>query len=61
MDYDYYYNQRNTSNQLNPNNDAFWKCRGYSRRPNNWKGNKNNILYIMLSSIVTLYSYRGMV
>ena len=25
------------SNMKNPNNDAYWKLRGYEKRPNNWK------------------------
>ncbi len=24
-------------NQLNPNNDAFWRARGFSKRPADWK------------------------
>ena len=24
-------------NQLNPNNDAFWRARGFSKRPDDWK------------------------
>ncbi|PTT16897.1 hypothetical protein DBR27_01835 [Flavobacterium sp. HMWF030] len=27
----------NRSNQLNPNNDSYWKSRGYSERPDNWE------------------------
>ena len=26
----------NHSNQLNPNNDAYWQSRGYDERPDNW-------------------------
>ena len=26
----------NHSNQLNPNNDAYWQSRGYDTRPDNW-------------------------
>lgn len=26
----------NHSNQLNPNNDAYWTSRGYDEKPNNW-------------------------
>jgi len=26
----------NHANQLNPNNDAFWKARGLDKRPENW-------------------------
>ena len=29
-------NQHNHQNQLNPNNDAYWKSRGYKKRPDNW-------------------------
>ncbi|XP_023023980.1 uncharacterized protein isoform X2 [Leptinotarsa decemlineata] len=25
------------SNENNPNNDAFWRLRGYSERPDNWR------------------------
>ncbi|MBC8757310.1 hypothetical protein H2O64_21755 [Kordia sp. YSTF-M3] len=28
---------RNRSIQLNPNNEAFWKCRGRKKRPKDWK------------------------
>lgn len=31
-------NHDNRANQLNPKNDAYWKLRGYDKRPNN----KNN-------------------
>ena len=24
-------------NQLNPNNDAFWRARGFQKRPDDWK------------------------
>ena len=27
----------NRSNQLNPNNDAYWQARGYVKRPSDWK------------------------
>ena len=27
----------NRSNQMNPNNDAFWQARGWSARPADWK------------------------
>lgn len=27
----------NHSNQLNPNNDAFWDSRGYDGRPDSWE------------------------
>lgn len=26
----------NRSNQLNPNNDAYWEARGYEGRPDDW-------------------------
>ena len=26
----------NDSNQLNPNNDAYWTSRGYDERPDDW-------------------------
>jgi len=26
----------NHSNQLNPNNDAYWESRGYDERPDGW-------------------------
>lgn len=26
----------NHSNQLNPNNDAYWQSRSYDERPDNW-------------------------
>ena len=26
----------NHSNQLNPNNDAYWTSRGYDERPDDW-------------------------
>lgn len=26
----------NRSNQLNPNNDAYWQSRGFDERPNDW-------------------------
>lgn len=26
----------NRSNQLNPNNDAYWQSRGEDRRPEDW-------------------------
>lgn len=28
--------QDNHSNQLNPNNDAYWESRGYDERPEDW-------------------------
>ncbi len=27
----------NRSNQMNPNNDAYWQARGWSARPADWK------------------------
>jgi hypothetical protein len=27
----------NHSNQLNPNNDEYWGCRGYDDRPDDWE------------------------
>jgi hypothetical protein len=27
----------NHSNQLNPNNDAYWESRGYDERPDDWE------------------------
>jgi hypothetical protein len=27
----------NHSDQLNPNNDAYWESRGYDDRPENWE------------------------
>lgn len=36
----------NHSNQLNPNNDAYWTSRGYDKRPDDWDdedfGNQGN-------------------
>ncbi|MBB3291697.1 hypothetical protein FHT39_000336 [Mitsuaria sp. BK045] len=29
--------QNNRSDQLNPNNDAYWQSRGDSLRPNDWE------------------------
>ena len=28
----------NRSDQLNPNNDAYWQSRGEDERPNDWEG-----------------------
>lgn len=28
---------KNHSDQLNPNNSAFWQSRGYPGRPSNWQ------------------------
>ena len=30
-------NGDNRSNQMNPNNDAYWRARGWNARPNDWK------------------------
>lgn len=30
------HNDDNHSNQLNPNNDAYWQSRGYDDRPDDW-------------------------
>jgi len=30
-------NQDNHSNQMNPNNDAYWESRGWEERPDDWK------------------------
>ena len=27
----------NHSNQMNPNNDAYWQARGYNERPDDWE------------------------
>ena len=27
----------NHSNQMNPNNDAYWQSRGYDERPDDWE------------------------
>ncbi len=35
--YQEYYNQNNRSNQLNPNNDAYWQSRGHNERPDDWE------------------------
>jgi len=29
-------NEDNRTNQLNPNNDAYWQSRGEDERPQNW-------------------------
>ena len=28
----------NHTNQMDPNNDAYWQSRGYNKRPDNWEG-----------------------
>lgn len=35
--------RNNRSDQLNPNNDAYWKSRGHDRRPDDWKSRLNAI------------------
>ena len=29
--------RNNHSNQMNPNNDAYWQARGYNERPEGWE------------------------
>ena len=29
--------RNNHSNQMNPNNDAYWQSRGYNERPGDWE------------------------
>ena len=29
--------RNNHSNQMNPNNDAYWQARGYNERPGDWE------------------------
>ena len=29
--------RNNHSNQMNPNNDAYWQARGYNERPDDWE------------------------
>ncbi len=29
--------QDNHSNQMNPNNDAYWESRGWDERPDDWE------------------------
>ncbi len=31
----------NLSNQLNPNNDAYWQSRGFDERPDDWEQHVN--------------------
>ena len=31
-------NVDNRANQMNPNNDAYWRTRGYDERPHDWEG-----------------------
>lgn len=28
---------KNTAEQLNPNNDKYWQARGFNTRPENWE------------------------
>jgi hypothetical protein len=32
----------NHSNQLNPNNDAYWESRGWDERPDDWEDRVND-------------------
>lgn len=32
----------NYSNQLNPNNDAYWQSRGHDERPDDWDDDDSN-------------------
>ena len=32
----------NHSNQMNPNNDAYWQSRGYDERPDDWEDQQAN-------------------
>ena len=32
----------NHSNQMNPNNDAYWQARGYNERPDDWENQLAN-------------------
>ncbi|TGK79298.1 hypothetical protein EHQ23_16950 [Leptospira bourretii] len=32
----------NRSNQMNPNNDAYWQSRGYDERPSDWDASSND-------------------
>ena len=34
--------QDNRSNQMNPNNDAYWASRGYDERPDDWEERSTN-------------------
>ena len=29
--------RNNHTNQMNPNNDAYWQARGYNERPDDWE------------------------
>lgn len=35
-------NSENHSDQLNPNNDAFWQSRGWGSRPEDWEDRVEN-------------------
>jgi hypothetical protein len=32
----------NRSDQLNPNNDAYWESRGYDERPDDWQNRSDD-------------------
>ena len=34
--YDRQYDLDNHTDQMNPNNDAYWESRGYDERPDDW-------------------------
>ena len=34
--------RNNHSNQMNPNNDAYWQARGYNERPDDWENQLDN-------------------
>ena len=34
--------RNNHSNQMNPNNDAYWQARGYNERPDDWENQMDN-------------------
>ena len=34
--------RNNHSNQMNPNNDAYWQARGYNERPDDWEDQLDN-------------------
>jgi hypothetical protein len=48
----------NHSNQLNPNNDAYWEARGWDERPDDWENRLNNDGPDALFPPVTLGSFR---
>jgi hypothetical protein len=39
---------RLNSNQNNPNNDEYWRLRGWSQRPDDWRGSCSKIIEIFL-------------